>query len=201
MPTTCNYYVTLRCNQRCIFCNIPHTNNGTPRAGADPGAGDANLRDLKRLGVKVLDVTGGSRCSTATWCRCWRSRRACMHDHRHHQRDAVPAACQGAEGEGDALLSSIDRLHARPSSTTGIRARSRSTWCSRPSEVARQLKQPLTSRTWCSNVRSAHVDEDDSLRQPEGHSGLLNPSSRSSATKGCVRRRRAGCSKYFGRPG
>ena len=59
MPTTCNYYVTLRCNQRCTFCNIPHTNDGSPSREPTMDQVRANLRDLKRLGVMVLDVTGG----------------------------------------------------------------------------------------------------------------------------------------------
>ncbi len=59
MPLICNYYVTLRCNQRCVFCNIPHTNAGTPDREPSPPQLVANLRDLKRLGVRLLDVTGG----------------------------------------------------------------------------------------------------------------------------------------------
>ncbi|HEX4620268.1 MAG TPA: radical SAM protein, partial [Myxococcaceae bacterium] len=59
MPWTCNYYVTLRCNQRCIFCNIPHTNNGTPDHEPKLDQIAANLHDLRRLGVKLLDITGG----------------------------------------------------------------------------------------------------------------------------------------------
>src|SRR5258708_23403491 len=59
MPSICNYYVTLRCNQRCTFCNIPHTNNGSPSREPRMDQVRANLRDLKRLGVMILDVTGG----------------------------------------------------------------------------------------------------------------------------------------------
>src|SRR5580698_9022333 len=59
MPTTCNYYVTLRCNQRCTFCNIPHTNNGSPSREPTMEQVRQNLTDLRRLGVFILDVTGG----------------------------------------------------------------------------------------------------------------------------------------------
>src|SRR6202012_4116345 len=59
MPSICNYYVTLRCNQRCTFCNIPHTNHGSPSRLPPLEQVRANLRDLKRLGVVILDVTGG----------------------------------------------------------------------------------------------------------------------------------------------
>jgi MoaA/NifB/PqqE/SkfB family radical SAM enzyme len=59
MPFTCNWYVTLRCNQRCIFCNIPHTNDGSPQREPRMDQVAENLRDLRRLGVKVIDITGG----------------------------------------------------------------------------------------------------------------------------------------------
>ena len=59
MPTTCNYYVTLRCNQRCEFCNIPHTNDGSPDREPTMDQIEHNLRDLQRLGVVMLDITGG----------------------------------------------------------------------------------------------------------------------------------------------
>ncbi|RRA98800.1 radical SAM protein [Larkinella rosea] len=54
-PVLCNYYITYRCNATCSFCDIwerpsPYV---TPENVAD------NLRDLKRLGVRVIDFTGG----------------------------------------------------------------------------------------------------------------------------------------------
>lgn len=54
-PVLCNYYVTYRCNARCGFCDIwerpsPYVNDQSVMA---------NLRDLKKLGVKVIDFTGG----------------------------------------------------------------------------------------------------------------------------------------------
>lgn len=55
-PLVCNYYVTYKCNARCHFCDIwalqppPESNFGTIAT---------NLRDLKRLGVKYVDFTGG----------------------------------------------------------------------------------------------------------------------------------------------
>ncbi|MFN8353572.1 MAG: radical SAM protein [Spirosomataceae bacterium] len=54
-PVLCNYYVTYRCNATCSFCDIwekpsPYVTLENARA---------NLRDLKRLGVKVVDFTGG----------------------------------------------------------------------------------------------------------------------------------------------
>lgn len=54
-PVLCNYYVTYRCNATCSFCDIwekpsPYITIQNFRE---------NLRDLKRLGVKVIDFTGG----------------------------------------------------------------------------------------------------------------------------------------------
>ncbi len=54
-PVLCNYYVTYRCNATCGFCDIwekpsPYITLQNFRE---------NLRDLKKLGVKVIDFTGG----------------------------------------------------------------------------------------------------------------------------------------------
>ena len=54
-PVLCNYYVTYRCNATCSFCDIwerpsPYVTVENVRD---------NVRDLKRLGVRVIDFTGG----------------------------------------------------------------------------------------------------------------------------------------------
>src|SRR6218665_2275566 len=54
-PVLCNYYITYRCNATCSFCDIwekpsPYITLQNFRE---------NLRDLKKLGVKVIDFTGG----------------------------------------------------------------------------------------------------------------------------------------------
>lgn len=54
-PILCNYYVTYRCNARCGFCDI--WEKPSPYANLKVVA--ENLRDLKHLGVKVIDFTGG----------------------------------------------------------------------------------------------------------------------------------------------
>lgn len=51
----CNYYVTYRCNAKCGFCDIWER----PSPYVDEQSVLANLRDLKKLGVKVIDFTGG----------------------------------------------------------------------------------------------------------------------------------------------
>jgi MoaA/NifB/PqqE/SkfB family radical SAM enzyme len=54
-PVLCNYYVTYRCNASCSFCDIWEK----PSPYVTLEQAEANFRDLKRLGVKVIDFTGG----------------------------------------------------------------------------------------------------------------------------------------------
>lgn len=54
-PVLCNYYVTYRCNARCSFCDI--WEKPSPYIKLEDV--EQNLRDLKRLGVNVIDFTGG----------------------------------------------------------------------------------------------------------------------------------------------
>lgn len=54
-PVLCNYYLTYRCNASCAFCDI--WEKPSPYVGL--AQVQENLRDLKRLGVKVIDFTGG----------------------------------------------------------------------------------------------------------------------------------------------
>jgi MoaA/NifB/PqqE/SkfB family radical SAM enzyme len=54
-PILCNYYLTYRCNACCSFCDI--WERPSPYVGLEQV--EANLRDLKRLGVRVIDFTGG----------------------------------------------------------------------------------------------------------------------------------------------
>ena len=54
-PVLCNYYLTYRCNATCGFCDIwerpsPYVTLENFRQ---------NVSDLKALGVKVIDFTGG----------------------------------------------------------------------------------------------------------------------------------------------
>jgi len=48
--------VTTRCNGKCIYCDIPLKSNGID---ADIGDIQANLKDIKRSGIKFIDFTGG----------------------------------------------------------------------------------------------------------------------------------------------
>ncbi|ABW29551.1 radical SAM protein [Acaryochloris marina] len=55
-PLVANYYLTYRCNARCHFCDIWALDPGKE---ADFDTIEHNLEDLKRLGVKYVDFTGG----------------------------------------------------------------------------------------------------------------------------------------------
>ncbi len=54
-PILCNYYVTYRCNARCGFCDIWEQ----PSPTITLHDAERNLDDLRRLGVRVIDFTGG----------------------------------------------------------------------------------------------------------------------------------------------
>lgn len=54
-PVLCNYYLTYRCNASCSFCDI--WEKPSPYITIEDFKN--NLVDLKRLGVKVIDFTGG----------------------------------------------------------------------------------------------------------------------------------------------
>ena len=54
-PVLCNYYVTYRCNARCGFCDIWER----PSPYINLESSESNFRDLRKLGVKVIDFTGG----------------------------------------------------------------------------------------------------------------------------------------------
>ncbi|HET8860415.1 radical SAM protein [Marivirga sp.] len=54
-PVLCNYYVTYRCNASCYFCDIWEK----PSPYIEVEDVKQNLKDLKKLGVKVIDFTGG----------------------------------------------------------------------------------------------------------------------------------------------
>jgi MoaA/NifB/PqqE/SkfB family radical SAM enzyme len=54
-PVLCNYYVTYRCNAKCSFCDI--WEKPSPYITVENAT--ANMKDLRRLGVEVIDFTGG----------------------------------------------------------------------------------------------------------------------------------------------
>ncbi|MFQ3214575.1 MAG: MoaA/NifB/PqqE/SkfB family radical SAM enzyme [Marivirga sp.] len=54
-PILCNYYVTYRCNASCSFCDIWEK----PSPYINLANAEENFKALKKLGVKVIDFTGG----------------------------------------------------------------------------------------------------------------------------------------------
>ena len=55
-PLVAHYYLTYKCNARCHFCNIWSQD---PKEEASLDTIWKNLKDLRRLGVKYTDFTGG----------------------------------------------------------------------------------------------------------------------------------------------
>ncbi len=54
-PILCNYYVTYRCNATCHFCDIWEK----PSPFIKLADAEQNLKALRRMGVRVVDFTGG----------------------------------------------------------------------------------------------------------------------------------------------
>ena len=54
-PILCNYYLNYKCNAKCSFCDIWEI----PSQYASLKSVKQNFIDLKKLGVKVIDFTGG----------------------------------------------------------------------------------------------------------------------------------------------
>lgn len=58
-PIRCNYYVTLRCNSKCIFCAIWRNIENFKLREQTIDEIEKNLINLKKLGIKIIDFTGG----------------------------------------------------------------------------------------------------------------------------------------------
>lgn len=58
-PVLANYYLTYKCNSRCTYCDIPIKPANIKIKETAPEVIIENLAALKRLGVKVVDFTGG----------------------------------------------------------------------------------------------------------------------------------------------
>ncbi len=58
-PVLANYYLTYKCNSRCTYCDIPIKPENVPIKESAPELIIENLHALKRLGVKIVDFTGG----------------------------------------------------------------------------------------------------------------------------------------------
>jgi len=56
---SCLYFVTYRCNSRCGYCNIWRNPNLQDIGQARFSDAEQNINDLKKLGVYLIDFTGG----------------------------------------------------------------------------------------------------------------------------------------------
>jgi MoaA/NifB/PqqE/SkfB family radical SAM enzyme len=59
MPILCNYYLTYRCNAYCDFCHFGDHAAFRDSRHADTSTVLRNLPDLRTLGVRFIDLTGG----------------------------------------------------------------------------------------------------------------------------------------------
>ena len=58
-PVICNYYLTYRCNARCAFCAIWQDRSVPLADESSPAVVCRNLGDVRKLGVRMVDFTGG----------------------------------------------------------------------------------------------------------------------------------------------
>ncbi len=59
MPLLCNYYVTYRCNAYCNFCHFADHSKYKNSVFASIKDFKRNVTQVKKLGVKFIDLTGG----------------------------------------------------------------------------------------------------------------------------------------------
>ncbi|HZU84521.1 MAG TPA: radical SAM protein [Polyangiaceae bacterium] len=200
MPTTCNYYVTLRCNQRCTFCNIPHTNNGSPSREPTMEQVRSNLQDLRRLGVFILDVTGGepllyrNLIEMLTLAKKLRFITSVTTNGMLYPKFAEQLA-----GKVDALLFSIDSTD--PDEHDRIRATTSFHLALEALAVARKLQQPLYISHVVTNESFDHVEEMIRFARDQGAILYLNPCFSFFGNEGLDVEKARGLLKYFGKPG
>jgi MoaA/NifB/PqqE/SkfB family radical SAM enzyme len=199
MPSICNYYVTLRCNQRCTFCNIPHTNNGSPSREPRMEQVLANLRDLKRLGVLMLDVTGGEPLLYRNIVEMLAAaKKLRLLTSITTNGMLYPSLAEQLVGKVDALLFSIDstdqeehdRIRATKSFNLALEALA----------VARRLRQPLYVSHVVTNESYDKVDDMIRFAKDQGAILYLNPCFSFFGNEGLAPEKAKGLRKYFGLP-
>ncbi|MCU0644212.1 MAG: radical SAM protein, partial [bacterium] len=58
-PILCNYYITYRCNAKCSFCDFWRKKSYQESADCSLDDLASNLPQLKKIGIKFIDFTGG----------------------------------------------------------------------------------------------------------------------------------------------
>ena len=200
MPTTCNYYVTLRCNQRCTFCNIPHTNHGSPSREPTMEQVRATLRDLKRLGVFILDVTGGEPLLYRNLVEMLTLAKKIKFITTVTTNGMLyPKFAEQLVGKVDALLFSIDSTD--PEEHDRIRAMKSFHLALEALAAARRLRQPLYISHVVTNASYGNVDEMVRFARDQGAILYLNPCFSFFGNEGLEAEKAQGLVKYFGKPG
>ena len=197
MPSVCNYYVTLRCNQRCTFCNIPHTNDGSPSREPRMDQVQANLRDLKRLGVLILDVTGGEPLLYRNLVEMLAlAKKMRFLTSITTNGMLYPKFAEQLAGKVDALLFSIDSTDQAEHDR--IRATKSFHLVLEALAVARKLRQALYISHVVTNESYDKVDEMIRFAKDQGAILYLNPCFSFFGNEGLDPEKAKGLVKYFG---
>ncbi len=200
MPSMCNYYVTLRCNQRCTFCNIPHTNDGSPSREPTMEQVTANLHDLKRLGVIILDVTGGEPLLYRNLVEMLTlAKKLKLITSVTTNGMLYPKFAEQLMGKVDALLFSIDSTDAEEHDR--IRAMKSFHLCLEALAVARKLDQPLYISHVVTNESYDKVPEMIRFAKDQRAILYLNPCFSFFGNEGLAPEKADGLRKYFGQKG
>src|SRR5580658_6355695 len=196
MPSLCNYYVTLRCNQRCTFCNIPHTNNGSPSREPRMDQVLANLRDLKRLGVVVLDVTGGEPLLYRNIIEMLAAAKKMRFITSITTNGMLyPKFAKQLLGKVDALLFSVDSTD--PDEHDRIRAMKSFHLVLEALATARQLRQPMYISHVVTNDSYDNVEEMIRFAKDQRAILYLNPCFSFFGNEGLVADKAMGLMQYF----
>jgi MoaA/NifB/PqqE/SkfB family radical SAM enzyme len=200
MPITANYYVTLRCNQRCTFCNIPHTNNGSPSREPTMEQVRSNLRDLKKLGVWVLDITGGEPLLYRNIVEMVElAKKLRFFTTITTNGMLYPKFARALAGKVSALLFSIDSTD--PEEHDRIRAMKSFHLALEALAVARSLKQTLYISHVVTNHSYDKVEEMIRFAKDQGAILYLNPCFSFFGNEGLDPEKAEGLEQYYGRPG
>ena len=200
MPSICNYYVTLRCNQRCLFCNIPHTNDGSPSREPTMAHVRANLRDVKRLGVFILDVTGGEPLLYGNLVEMLALAKKMRFITSVTTNGMLyPKYAEQLAGKVDALLFSIDSTDRHEHDR--IRATKSFHLVLEALAVARKLRQTLYISHVVTNESIDHVEEMIRFANDQGAILYLNPCFSFFGNEGLDPEKARGLFKYFGKAG
>ncbi|MDW8333339.1 MAG: radical SAM protein, partial [Bacteroidia bacterium] len=170
-PVLCNYYLTYRCNARCSFCDIWEK----PSPYASEEAFKANLRDLRRLGVKIIDLTGGEPLlhrRAAEFCRL--AKEAGMITTLTTNALLYPKHAQALAGNVDMLHFSLD--YAEKSAHDALRGVACYDFVIESIRIARSLNERPDVLFTVKNDNVAHIERVyEEICRPNGLILILNP--------------------------